>query len=216
LGGEDRLLTVEGRARAGNPKGNYESRDVIQINNTILARSGGSWHTPPPVLATDAADANRIRAFCAGLAHDCPAGCPRWGWKDPRTVLTLDVWLAALQVVPFIVASYRHPGAVARSLEARNRMPITVGLALWRAYTRALLGHLERYPHALVRYDGNRESVLSQTIDASRRAGLRADEGVLSHWFDPALVRSSRDEDEPLPAEVASLWERLQALHAGE
>ena len=75
-----------------------------------------------------------------------------WGFKDPRTLITLPFWLAALRQ-PLLVATFRHPVPVARSLEARNGTSIDAGLALWSVYNERLLAlrRVRRFP--IVRFD---------------------------------------------------------------
>lgn len=215
LGGEDELHTVEGRAKIGNPKGNYENVEGISINDAILARSGGAWYNPPKQLIANAEDAERIVTLCDTLQKGQPKGYLRWGWKDPRTVLTLDIWLNALKSDIFIVGSYRHPSAVAKSLAARDGIPLEVGYALWGVYIHHLLHHIRKHPYALVRFDVEAERLLEQVADVCRRTGLRADKNMISSWYDPKLVRSETtvDDDSPMFKRVAPLWEELVSLH---
>lgn len=215
LGGEDTLHTVEGRAKIGNPKGNYENVEGIAINDAILTRSGGAWYNPPKQLIATKEDANRIVALCDTLQKGQPAAYPRWGWKDPRTVLTLDIWLQALKSDIFIVGSYRHPSAVAKSLAARDGIPLEVGYGLWGVYVHHLLHHIRRHPYTLVRFDVAQELLLEQVADVCKRTGLRADPDTISSWYDPKLVRSetTANDDSPMFKHVAPLWEELLALH---
>ncbi len=45
FGPKDRLL----EPNVANPSGFWEHRGVIALNDELLARLGGSWHTPPAV-----------------------------------------------------------------------------------------------------------------------------------------------------------------------
>jgi hypothetical protein len=215
LGGDDQLHTIEGRAKIGNPKGNYENNEGIAINDAILARSGGSWYNPPNQLITNADDAARIVAFCNALARGRPNEYRRWGWKDPRTVLTLDIWLEALKSNIFIVGSYRHPSAVAKSLAARDGIPLEIGYALWGVYVRHLIHHIRKYPYALVRFDVEQEVLIDQVTNVHNRTGLRADKGTISSWYESKLVRSATtaDDSSPMFKRIAPLWEELVSLH---
>jgi hypothetical protein len=218
LGGEDELHTIAGRAKIGNPKGNYENREGIAINDAILKRSGGSWYNPPKQLVTNTDDAARIIALCNVLAKERPDGYPRWGWKDPRTVLTLDIWLHALKSNIFIVSSYRHPSAVAKSLAARDGIPQEIGYALWGVYIKHLLHHIRKHPFALVRFDVDKDHLLEQITDVCERTGLRSDEETISDWYDSKLVRSktTKDDNSPMFKSVAPLWEELVSIHENQ
>ena len=208
LGDHAHLATIEGRAMSGNPKGNYEHREAIAINDALLKRSGGAWFNPPLQILGGAADEERMRAFCATLQATRPDDHPRCGWKDPRTVLTLDFWRRALPLCA--VAAFRHPTAVARSLQARDKVPLAAGYALWAHYNRLLLRHLDRLPHALVRFDVAAPELIGRTQQVCEAIGLRTDPGVIASWHDAALVRSTADGAELARApEVAKLWNEL-------
>ena len=215
VGRDAELSSVEGRAQAGNPKGNYENREVNVINNAILARSGGAWFNPPSYVQSSEADAPRMRGLCAALEAGRPASFARWGWKDPRTLLTLDLWLRAIGRPAFVVASFRHPASCARSLLARDQIPMEVGSALWGHYNSRLLVALARLPHVLVRFDVPKEELLAQTVRVCEATGLRSDFQVIESWHDPGLVRSGHGDDDAAHSDprLASIWNRLIAAH---
>jgi hypothetical protein len=210
LGEPEHLATIEGRAKSGNPRGNYEHREAVAINEAILRRSGGAWFSPPQQILGDAADGQRIKAFCARLQATRPPDHARWGWKDPRTVLTLDLWQRTLPCRLFVVAAFRHPTAVARSLMSRNRLPLDAGYALWSQYNRQLLRHLDTLPHLLVRFDVGAEQLIARTLSLCMMMQLRADPSVIAAWHDAALVRSTADDDElSHRTEAAAVWNEL-------
>ncbi|HUA26530.1 MAG TPA: hypothetical protein VMA54_20540 [Steroidobacteraceae bacterium] len=210
LGEPEHLATIEGRAGSGNPKGNYEHREAATINEFILRRSGGAWFSPPPRIVADADDRQRIGAFCARLQATRPAEYARWGWKDPRALLTLDVWRESLPCSLLVVAAFRHPTAVARSLLSRNRLPLGAGYALWSHYNRQLLRHMETLPHQLVRFDVDASQLIARTLSLCTMIELRADPSAIAAWHDAALMRSTADEDDLSHApEAAAIWSEL-------
>ena len=61
-----------------------------------------------------------------------------WFVKEPRLCVTFPIWRALLEQ-PICIHIGRNPLEVAHSLNARNGIPVRVGLALWEFYnTRAL------------------------------------------------------------------------------
>lgn len=217
LGDESGLATVEGRAMPGNPKGNYESQACIRINNEMLSRSGAAWFRPPANLTATAEDRQRMRTFCQALQASRPPDFPRFGFKDPRLVLTLDTWLPELPQPPLVIASFRHPAAVARSLGARDKIPEAIAWALWGHYNARLIGYLERLPHLLVRFDVERDALTEQALRACQLAGLRSDRGAVSSWFDSALVRSNGDANvEVSEPGFDDIWRKLLQLHQAQ
>jgi hypothetical protein len=217
LGADSELSTVEGRAQVGNPKGNYESRRAIAINNAILARSGGSWANPPPRVLFEEADVLRMSDFTNELERGRPREFPRWGWKDPRTVITLEGWLSALRRPIFVVGSFRHPTAVARSLLARDRIPLEIGYALWKYYNGRLLEHLNRHSYLLVRFDVERPLLIETVVEICGKLGLSDAAQRIESWHDTALVRSRADSPElPPDPQIRALWQELSARYESQ
>lgn len=127
-----------------NPEGFWEHAGFVAVNDEILARLGGTWFTPPPMPAgwelLPEIDVLRgvAAAFIARVADAEP-----WGWKDPRTSLTLPFWR---RLVPDlrVVVCVRNPVEVAASLAARNGIPPGVALDLWLTYYARLMAAADR------------------------------------------------------------------------
>ncbi|MGM0876145.1 MAG: sulfotransferase family protein [Bacillota bacterium] len=92
-----------GRAKS-NPKGHFENREFVQINNRILATVNGSWHRPPSPLKIKNIKMNKshIRQFIKVNQ------LPIWGLKDPRTLLTYDIWKPYLEETSDITYIFVH------------------------------------------------------------------------------------------------------------
>lgn len=150
LGPDDRLMP----ARPDNPEGFFEHTDFAEINEAILTRCGASWHDVMPMPAgwecrpvlDDLYD--RARAV---VERDF-SGVALWGWKDPRTCLTLPFWQRLLGQFDTILC-VRRPLDVARSLEARDQFPIEKSLMLWSVYTAAAVAHTVERPPLIALYD---------------------------------------------------------------
>lgn len=102
----------------GNPLGHYEDVDFMDANTAILRAAGGEWHNPPSDF--------QIRVFGAregqrviDLINDRNAKHQIWGFKDPRTCLTLPLYLPHLPNAHFIIIK-RDCHEIARSLHARD------------------------------------------------------------------------------------------------
>ena len=73
--------------------------------------------------------------------------------KDPRLCLTMPFWRAVLPTPLGAVFVLRDPMHVARSLQARDDIPITLGLALWDRYIRSANDGLAGLPVLVTKYD---------------------------------------------------------------
>jgi hypothetical protein len=165
LGPEHHLLD----AVPYNPKGLWEHRFFVELNDQILAKLGGNcvdlpafrpgWEKGPGL--------EDLRQRARRLIRDDFAGAETWGWKDPRTCLTLPFWQQLLPPMRYVL-SLRNPLDVARSLERRDDYSLPRGIYLWLTYTRAALEHTAGQPRCLVFY----EDVLGDWDRELRRLGL--------------------------------------------
>lgn len=124
-----------------NPRGFFERRDVMKVNDSWLADLGGSWWAPPETTSTTwrTLDRQRLAADRSALGLFDPGQGP-WMVKDPRISLLMPLWdRLALQTLPAVLA-IRDPREVAGSLELRNGMSTRRALALWAAYVVEALG----------------------------------------------------------------------------
>ena len=128
-------LGLVNTAAPHNKKGNREDPRLWPVHDAVLARVGAAWDTPPtePVAWT----ASEIADLRAVLADYDDLSRP-WGFKDPRATVLLDGWFEVLPDLR-LVASFRHPTAVAASLHARNGFSDEHAFAAWAGYNRAVL-----------------------------------------------------------------------------
>ena len=220
VGAADDLI----EANEGNPKGHYELRPMMELNDTILKQWGGTWDNPPAFpdnwqnseLALD--QIASIRALIAEYQlHD-------WVIKDPRIAVLLPLWSAALGDDAAYVAMYRHPREVALSLEARDSMPIAVGMSLWWEYNYAMIHHLDGYRtyllpyHHLVTSPVQSSVFLTKFLNSWRPAlDLHSVEQAAS-FIEPTLWRNQSDEGDidGVNALYSFLVSRTGAHHSWE
>src|SRR5579884_3426223 len=88
LGREDDLYHA-----ADNPD-HWESSALIEANDSILQKLGGRWDAPPN-LQEGWESSDLMRGEMSRLRNTFLHVYPEdgWVWKDPRTCLTLPLWL---------------------------------------------------------------------------------------------------------------------------
>lgn len=74
-----------------NPTGLQEPPAVLFMQEHLLEVNGGSWHEPPSDVVW-----GRLHRAVRDLFIESRFGQSVWGFKDPRTLLTLDGWYEAL------------------------------------------------------------------------------------------------------------------------
>lgn len=118
----------------------FESRSFRLLNQTILRRARGKWHEPPSEQAIlDTYEGIRDRII--ETIEREKGNRELWGWKDPRTTLTIRLYLPHLEN-PHFIPIFRNPLEVAKSLRRRNNYSIEKGVRLANIYNTRLLDFL--------------------------------------------------------------------------
>ncbi len=186
-----------------NAKGNRESLQIMALHDQVLANDGHSWDFPPAGEASwTAADRAQRDAIIRQLEVE-----PIWGFKDPRTLLTLAGWLERVPDAR-LVGTLRHPARVAASLASRPA-PLYVepvhGLALWRRYNRRLLALWRETPFPILDFDDEPAEYRRDLDAACRYLGLVGS----PEFFDEAFRHSSSAVG-LIDEETAELYEELR------
>jgi hypothetical protein len=199
-----------GRVHEWNPhnlKGNREHPGIMNLNDAVLAHSGGAWDHPPAHPCWSQAHARERDAILAELSRHASGA---WGFKDPRTLLLLPFWLEALER-PRFVGTFRHPARVASSLRARGLMPVEVGLALWLTYNHRLLDLHSRSPFPLVSFDLAEGEYAAAIAGVAQTLGLPVPSARQRHPFFDAQLRGATADDADVPREALVLHAQLDA-----
>jgi hypothetical protein len=136
---------------------------------------------------------------------------PSWGFKDPRTLLTLQGWLE-LGITPSLIGIFRAPWAVASSLAQRSPEQTTPAraLELWHIYNSHLLELQQRHAFPLLCFDWE-EAVFHSALErAAPQLGLPpppADE----RFYAADLVHHTIGH-RWLPWKVNRLYKKLRAI----
>jgi hypothetical protein len=141
------------RAAPDNEAGFWENPDFVLMNDNLLAMVHAGWDCPPsdnelwsprPELDGWLTKAEQL---IDGLST-----YGRWGWKDPRTSLTLPFWLRLIPDLKVIIC-VRNPLEVARSLSARNGTSLAFGLNLWQLYNQRAGSVVTSQNHLVTHYE---------------------------------------------------------------
>jgi hypothetical protein len=183
---------------SSNEHGHWESHEVQLCNARLLAARGATSYAPPPFTESwsDIAEHEAIKLRAEKWFAATYTGQPIV-MKDPRLCLTMPFWRAALPAPMGAMLVLRDPMHVAKSLEARDEIPVVLGLALWDRYIRSASQGLSGLATLVVRYD----SMIEDPVKASRNAaeflelmGVRPGRGT-SHdaalKLDPGLRHQS-------------------------
>mgnify|MGYP001813802274 FL=1 len=191
-----------------NLKGNRENQQIVDINDQVLASVDAAWDSPPiSEIAWRQAEQDAARDLFAGYADQSP-----FGFKDPRTLLTLPGWKQLFPQLRYI-GIFRHPLAVAQSLSNRSGMPIGQGLELWYEYNRRLLRQYREQAFPLLSFD-EEQSVFQQKLQQVLSAMGFDARSWQGEFFDENLRSAHRESEGVLPWKIRRLYRKLQRLAA--
>ena len=186
-----------------NRKGLMEPKAVLFMHEDLFHANGGSWKDPPAEL-----EWKPLHLAVRDLFIDSMAGQPLWGFKDPRTLFTLDGWRNALpQLEP--VGIFRHPLPVAESLQRRNGFPLEQGFAIWARYNERLLALHAGNPFPVIEFRpgaGTMRDSLERLVSTLELPVRRASSEF--EFFDEGIP-SGTPSGRTVPPEADALYERL-------
>ena len=211
-------------ANVENRKGFWEREDVRALNDAALHSLRCDWDAVAnfDIAAIARQELAALKSGAADIVAKLDAHRP-WFVKEPRLCLLLPIWRPSLEF-PVCVHIYRNPLEVARSLKARNDMPIPVGLALWEAYNVAAFDAAAGLPRLVVSYHDLMHEPLAVTARAcaalSNHGGypLRQPAGDELAAFLSARLHHQRASASALRAAASeqqvALYEQLQRLRS--
>lgn len=121
----------------------YERRETLELNHRLLGwelNRNSLAIAGYPIVESSRKVIEDMRAVSARRN-----GADEWGFKDPRTCLTYDVWRRVLPQHQ-LLAIFRDPYQVCRHYEATTPWETWKVLHVWSIYNRAVLRACRAHP----------------------------------------------------------------------
>jgi len=183
-----------------NPKGFYENFEFRKLNDQILNEVNYNVKSfnsnipfPYPHKKTENKMENLIRNQIKKYNH--------WGWKDPRTCLTLDHWIDI--ILKFrnkknikVVFTIREPFSVANSLKNRDNIDFDAGIKLWSIYNNRALDFVQEYELDSF-YFYYEDLILNPNLVVSKLfdfIDFEYDKNIITQFVDSKLNRSEKNK----------------------
>ena len=190
-------------ATSSNETGHWESHTVRRYNRELLRAVGTTGFAPLAVEPTwaDLPDYEDRRAKAERWFAETGAGKPVMV-KDPRMCLTMEFWRQADPGTLAIVIILRNPLLVARSLEARDHIPMSLGLAMWDRHMRSASLAIRGLPTLVLEYDSmlaNPPLAIAEVCSFLEQVGIdfdRESTHVASALVDQRFRHHSLEADE--------------------
>ena len=190
---------------AHNKKGNQENPDIVAMHDVMLASNNANWDAP--IARCEWTDGNKNTA--TRIVNEY-AELSLWGFKDPRTLMTIDGWL---ELIPHLerVGIFRHPLSVAQSLAARNKFPTEKSLKIWFRYNSLLLREYKRQPFPIISFDAKKEDFLRNVRRLVDNLHLDFSDKH-SDFFAEDLRAHNEKSVAKLPIKVMDLYSQLKKI----
>ena len=188
-----------------NKKGNRENQVFVDLNDSVLASNGGAWDLPPKKSRWNAEQLERAKKLLENNFGESPLG-----FKDPRTLLVVSGWKKVYPEIQF-VGVFRHPNAVAQSLQKRSDMPQEKAFSLWFAYNQALLREHKKSAFPILCFDDDEAVFHTKLSRVANDLGLTR-ESDDKRFYDERLRTSNSNANQPgkpLPWKLKRLYSRL-------
>ena len=193
-----------------NKKGNKENKFIRNLNGALLAKIGAAWNIPPNrKVQWDRSDEERAMSLVGPCLHTARP----WGFKDPRTIWTVEGWLRLLPNAR-MVGVFRHPSLVVRSLTSRPgnlAVETDQALRIWCAYNSELIRLHEKHRFPMLHYGSVktlREDFMTPLTSFARSIGLT---GPLDRFLDSKLLHHTTPD--PISTiEARKIFDRLNNL----
>lgn len=219
-------------AGEGNKAGFWESADIVELNNHLMAEAGSGWDDwrPFDTASLPPETIERCRTEAAGVISRTFGDTGLIVLKDPRISRLLPIYLEALAEVDaaaHIVLMSRNPLAVARSLAVRNKFSVPFGALLWLRYMLDAERESRPVPRSILRYedliaDGAATAArLTREIGALPALDLKDIPAGIASFIAPGLQHQHADISElaasaDIPEIVHEAYTLFEALAAAD
>lgn len=196
-------VNTKRRHHPHNEKGMFEDNVVRCVNRDILNQFNMTWSNPcHEIVASEVDEAPVIHAAQVYNKTN------RWVLKDPRMVLTADVWLPHLPD-HHVVGTFRNPVAVAKSLYKRNQMPFDKAINAWTLYNRKLVSRHKNNVFPIIHYGVDAKSYMNQFLRLCEHFKLPFENEKFSKFYDVNLLHHDVADLSGIEGEAIELYSYL-------
>jgi len=195
----------------GNKMGHWESLEVLNINRKILKIFKGSYENPPkfPAKWEESSKLKDIRKRAREFVKKMDSKNTIWGFKEPRTCLTLPFWKKIMPHMVYIVP-IRHPLEVALSLKKRNKFPLRKGFLLWINYWMHIVKNTEgetRYFTLFEDYFKDWKGELGKLLKFINHPGIssKGKEKEIKDFINPSMFHQKSKDKSAFKVNLKSL-----------
>ncbi len=141
-----------------NPKGFFENKEIVDINEKILRSLNSSWDSPflLPGEWWRQEHLEEYKDEIAGIVERQLKNRSVFGIKDPRISRLLPLWkiiFEELGITPYFIIMLRNPMEVAESLKKRDGFTFEKAFLLWMEYMLEAELYSRPFPRVYISFD---------------------------------------------------------------
>ena len=201
-----------------NPKGFYENYDFRKINDTILKLSDYSVKSYKPQIPNIILN-DKIKLKMSRIIKDYNIDYTEWGWKDPRTCLTIFQWMEVIESLNLrdkvrVIFVSRKAMSVARSLKKRNNLPLEIGLSLWEAYSKKALQFCKKsdIPIFYCSFESLLETPDLVCTPLFKFLNKKLNKNIINKFIDKSISKNNQGEEHPQSESITTLEKTIKDL----
>lgn len=184
-----------------NPKGFFENFDFRQINDRFLESSGyvvKDWGREFKPQQINLLQRIKMQRQMQKILQEYARQYNKWGWKDPRQMLTCSQWYKAFKATRLnnklkIIFVYRNPLSVAVSMQKRGNIEdLAHGLDVWYLYNQTAFDFLkkEQLPCLLFSFENLTQNTATVMSELSKFVEVAIKPEIYNQFIEQKLVRS--------------------------
>lgn len=180
-----------------NPKGFWEDKDFVLMNERILAKLDATYDSLKllPIGFENAPALNELLLEATLLLRSKVEHCQLLALKDPRTCRLLPFWQRVfehLQLRVDYLIAVRNPLSVAQSLHKRNALPDRKSHWLWLQHYATAVSATSDAKRLFVDYDALLANPHSQLQRLAQGFELTSDPAAIHEYIDTFLSHDLR------------------------
>ena len=142
-----------------------------------------------------------------------------WGWKDPRTCLTISNWIEVFKEMDLIekvniIFVSRKSLSVARSLKKRNAIPLLQGVNLWKVYTERAINfcELSNIPTLYLSFEKILKDPVSECEKIFKFLSQPFNKNIISDFVEKKISTNNTGESLDLHKDILDLEQKIEKL----
>jgi hypothetical protein len=185
------------------PTGTKENLALRKINNEILYLNKCSWDKPKKNLILNETISVQIKNISLTNKPQL-----KWAIKDPRMVLTYNLWQPYLADNK-LIATIRSPKEVVWSLYLKNNLAISQGVDLWYFYNKLILQYWKEFKFPILNFNLDKQSYYKQFHQLSHYLDIESDKERFDQFYQHKAIPTDFIKNVNINPSVIDLYNEL-------